>query len=116
MATVSTDGTLVRGSIVTTISTVDYVWLNFTDSIPARVEKDYDEDGKPAGSSTAEDFRELTGTIRVRSGVAAPPKFTEFTYDSTTFQIIERDETGSTEGLKEYNVRAMENVGTITTS
>lgn len=116
MATVSTDGTLVRGSIVTTIDSVDYVWLNFTDSTAARLEKDYDEDGKPAASSTVEDFRELSGTIRVQSGVAAPAKFTEFTYDSTTMQIIERDLTGSTEGLKEYSCRAIEVVGSVTTS
>lgn len=113
MSEVSTDSLLVRGSAVLTISTVDYVLLNFTDSTPARTEKDYDEDGKPDGSSTAEDFRQLTGTIRVRAGVAAPPKFTSFTYDSTTMMITERDLTGSTEGLQEYNITALEHIGTI---
>lgn len=108
MPSILNDGTLVRGSITTTINSVAYIWLNYSRSAAVRSEFDYDASGKPAASNHAEDFERITGTIRVRSDKAAPPKGILFTYDSKNWMIIEREEAGSTEGLKAYNCTAVE--------
>jgi hypothetical protein len=118
MPSIYNDGTLVRGSILLTINSVVYTLLNYSRTRGApRVELDYDYLGKPAGSTVAEDFERITGTIRVRSDKVAPPKGTMFTYDSKNWQVIDRVESGSTEGLKEYAVEILEVInGSVTTS
>lgn len=112
------DGTLVRGSIDLTINSVVYTLLDYKRTGgKARTEMDYDSAGKPKAASHAEDFEQITGTIRSRSDKAAPAKFTVFSYDSKNWYIMDREESGSTAGLKEYAVTIMENIsGTITTS
>lgn len=118
MASVVNDGTLVRGSIKITISSVPYIFLNFDDDgAQPRSELDYDENGKPYAASHAEDFRMMSGVIRARSDQVAPPKFTLFTYDSVNFYIKSRRYTGSTEGMREYAVEIQEAInGSLTTS
>lgn len=117
MSQISNDGTLVRGSITLTISSVAYVLLNYTRGAAVRSEFDYGADGKPAASNHADDFEKMSGTIRMRSDKAAPPKFTMFTYDAKNWQIVEREEAGSTEGLKAYNVSIVEVInGAVTVS
>lgn len=118
MPTNALDGTLVRGSTTITISAVTYILKTFDDDGGApRSEYDYDEDGKPNASSHAEDFRKITGEIMARSDQVAPPKFTLFTYDSLNWMIISRRFTGSTEGLKSYNVEIVQVInGAVTTS
>ena len=109
MSNVANDGTLVRGSIDITIDGVVYTLLDFSrDGGPARTELDYDASGKPAAASHAEDFERITGTIRMRSDKVAPPKFTVFTYDSKNWYICNREEAGSTQGLKQYTVEILE--------
>lgn len=111
MSSVVNDGTLVRGSIKVTISGVPYIFLNFDDDgAQARSENDYDEVGKPVAASHAEDFRMISGVIRARSDQAAPPKFTTFSYDASSWYIKNRRYTGSTEGLKEYAVEIQEQI------
>jgi len=118
MPSIANDGTLVRGSITLTISAVAYVLLDYTRTHGApRSEFDYGANGKPAASSHAEDFERITGTIRMRSDQVIPPKFTVFSYDGKNWMIINREEAGSTEGLKAYNVEIVENIsGSVTTS
>lgn len=117
-ATIANDGTLVRGSITLTIASVPYVLMDYTrPGGTARSEFDYDANGKPAASSHVEDFERITGTIRTRSDQAAPAKFTVFSYDGKSWYIINREETGSTEGLKQYAVEIVECItGSVTTS
>jgi hypothetical protein len=118
MPAIYNDGTLVRGSIDLTINSVVYTLLDFKRTGgKARTELDYDALGKPKAASHAEDFEQITGTIRSRTDKVAPPKFTVFTYDSKNWYIMDREESGSTAGLKEYAVTIMENIsGTITAS
>jgi hypothetical protein len=118
MSSVANDGTLVRGSIALTINSVVYTLLNYSRTGGApRTELDYDANGKPAASNVAEDFERITGVIRMRSDKATPPKFTVFSYDSKNWQIISCEESGSTEGLKEYSVEILEVVnGSVTIS
>ena len=118
MASIVNDGTLVRGSIKVTISSVAYIFLNFDDDErKPRTELDYDEVGKPYAASHAEDFRMISGVIRARSDQVAPPKFTAFAYDGINFYIKSRTYTGSTEGLKEYAVEIQELINaSLTTS
>lgn len=117
MSSIANDGTLVRGSIAITISGTTYVLLNFNRGAKARSEYDYDENSKPAASNHAEDFEMITGTIRQRSDKPAVPKFTVFSYDGKNWQVINRDESGSTEGLKEYAVEIVEVItGAVTIS
>lgn len=118
MASVVNDGTLVRGSIKVTISGVNYIFLNFDDDgAQPRSEMDYDEYGKPYAANHADDFRMISGVIRARSDQVAPPKYTTFTYDSTSFYIKSRKYTGSTGGLKEYAVQIQEQINaSLTTS
>lgn len=113
---IANDGTLVRGSIDLTISSVVYTLLDYKRSGgKARTEMDYTAAGKPRAASHAEDFEEITGTIRMRSDVAVPPKFIVFSYDSKNWYIKDREEGGSTAGLKEYSVTIMECIsGTVT--
>lgn len=118
MSSVVNDGTLVRGSIKITISSVAYIFLNFDDDgAQPRTNNEYDELGKPLAASHAEDFRMISGVIRARSDQVAPPKFVSFSYDSLSFYIKSRKYTGSTEGLKEYAVEIQEQVNaSLTTS
>jgi hypothetical protein len=118
MSSIVNDGTLVRGSIKITISTVPYIFMNFDDDgAQARSENDFDEAGKPYAASHAEGFRMITGVIRARSDQVAPPKFTTFAYDGTNWYIKNRRYTGSTEGLKEYAVEIQEQINvSLTTS
>jgi hypothetical protein len=117
MANIINDGTLTRGSITLTINSVAYILLNYTRGAPARSEFDYDASGKPAASTHAEDFDRISGTIRVRSDKVIPPKGTMFTYDSKNWTLINVEEAGSTEGLKAYNVEAVEVInGAVTVS
>ena len=119
-STVANDGTLIRGTEKWTIGSVSYIFVSFDDDgAAARSEYDYDESGKPYASSHAEDFQKVTGVIRARSDQVAPVKFTLFSraYDGKNYQLINRRYTGSTEGLKEYAVEAVEVMnGSITTS
>jgi hypothetical protein len=115
MPSVVNDNALVRGSITTVISGVTYTWLDYKQGAKARMEKDYSALGKPAGVSIAEDFEELTGTIRVRSDQVAPPKFTVFSYDGKNWFIYDREKSGSTVGMQDYAVSAIECVsGSVT--
>ncbi len=116
MPSIANDGTLVRGSATITINSVIYTLLNIKRTRgKARSEKDYDSAGKPAAASHAEDFDEISGTIRVRSDKVAPPKFIVFAYDSKNWYIVDREESGSTAGLQEYAVTIMECItGTVT--
>lgn len=116
MPSIANDGTLVRGSIDLTIAAVVYALLDFKrPGGKARTEKDYTSAGKPGAASHAEDFEEITGTIRQRSDKVAPPKFIVFTYDGKNWYICDREESGSTAGLKEYAVTIMECItGTVT--
>lgn len=118
MSSIINDGTLVRGTTTVTISGVTYLFKSFDDDGAApRSEFDYDEDGKPYASSHAEDFRKLTGEIMARSDQVAPPKGVVFTYDSLNFMIVSRRLTGTTEGLKSYNIEAVQNIsGSVTIS
>lgn len=118
MPAIANDGSLTRGSVDLTISSVVYPLVDFKrDRGKARTEKDYDSSGKPAAASHAEDFEMITGTIRQRSDKVAPPKFTVFAYDSKNWYIVDREESGSTQGLKEYAVTIMECItGTVTVS
>src|SRR3954465_3454818 len=111
MSQVANDGTLVRGSINLTIFGVTYVLLDYKRSAKARSEQDYDVDGKPAAASHVEDFEVIPGTIRARSDQAVPPKFVSFSYDSKNWYIKDREEAGSTQGLKAYAVEIMEQIG-----
>ncbi len=111
MAQVANDGTLTRGSIDLTISSVVYALLDFKRSAKARTELDYDSSGKPARASHVEDFEMISGTIRVRSDQVAPPKFTSFSYDSKNWYIKDSELTGSTTGLKQYAVEIIEQIG-----
>ncbi len=115
MGAVINDNSLVRGSIDLTISAVVYPMLDFKrDRGKARIEKDYNAAGKPAGVSIAEDFEEITGTIRVRSDKVAPPKFTVFAYDGKNWFIYDREESGSQAGLQDYAVSIIECIsGTV---
>jgi len=108
MPSVANDGTLVRGSIDITISSVAYCLLNYKRGAKARTELDYDSSGKPAAASHAEDFEMISGTIRSRSDKAAPPKFIIFSYDSKNWYIKDREVSGSTEGIVEYAVEIIE--------
>lgn len=118
MPIIANDGTLVRGTFTITINAVAYILKTFDDDGGApRSEYDYDEAGKPKAASHAEDFRKITGEIMARSDQVAPPKFVVFTHDSLNFYIISRRYTGTTEGLKSYNVEIVQNIsGSITTS
>lgn len=106
------DGTLVRGSTDETILGNVYAFLDFKDDFgKARSEKDYDARGKPKAQSHAEDFRQLTGTIRMRSDQPAPPRWTSFAYSGAggaTFYISDIELSGSTTGLKAYTVTIQE--------
>lgn len=115
MAITANDGTLVRGSITLTISGVTYVLLDYKRGAKARSEQDYDENGKPSAASHVEDFEMISGTIRARSDQAAPPKFTSFSYDGKNWYIKDREEAGSTRGLKAYAVEIMEQIGNAIT-
>lgn len=110
MAQTANDGTLVRGSIDLTINGVVYTLLDYKRSAKARSEMDYDKDGKPLAASTVEDFETISGTIRARSDKAAPAKFVSFSYDSKNWYIKDREESGSTQGLKAYSVEIVEQV------
>ena len=116
MPAIANDGTLVRGSIDLTINSVVYTLLDYKrPGGKARSERDYTAAGKPRAASHAEDFEEMTGTIRMRSDAVAPPKFVVFSYDSKNWYIVDREEGGSTEGLKEYSVTIMECIsGSVT--
>ncbi len=118
MPAIANDGTLVRGSIDLTISAVVYTLLDYKRTGgKARSEMDYTAAGKPRAASHAEDFEEITGTIRMRSDAVVPPKFTVFSYDSKNWYIKDREESGSTTGLKEYSVSIMECIsGSVTVS
>jgi hypothetical protein len=118
MPQAANDGTLVRGSINLTISSVTYVMKDVARTYGApRSEMDYDANGKPAASSHVEDFEHITGTIMARSDQVIPPKFTVFSYDSKNWMIIDRSLAGSTEGMKSYTVDIIENIsGSVTTS
>lgn len=116
-AIIANDGTLVRGSIDLTIASVIYTLLNFKRGLKARSIYDYDSAGKPAAASHAEDFEHINGTIRLRSDKPLPPKFTLFAYDSKNWYILDREEAGSTEGLREFTVDIIECInGAITIS
>lgn len=105
MPSIVNDGTLVRGSIDITINSVVYTLLDYKrPGGKARTERDYTAAGKPRAASHAEDFEEITGTIRMRSDAVPPPKFIVFSYDSKNWYIVDREESGSTAGLKEYAV------------
>jgi hypothetical protein len=110
MPQVVNDGTLVRGSIDLTISGVAYVLLDYKRSAKSRSENDYASTGKPLAASHVEDFEMISGTIRSRSDQVAPPKFTTFAYDSKNWYIKEREEGGSTSGLKAYTVEIQEQI------
>jgi len=118
MPSIANDGTLVRGSVDLTISGVVYTLLDYKrPGGKARSERDYTSGGKPKAASHAEDFEEITGTIRMRSDQVAPPKFVVFSYDSKNWYIVDREEAGSTAGLKEYSVMIMECIsGSVTVS
>lgn len=118
MPTVAADSSLVRGSVDLTIAGIVYPLVDFKRTRgKARMEKDYDKFGKPAGVSIAEDFEEISGTIHVRSDRVAPPKFTVFAYDGKNWFIYDRPESGSTAGLQDYAVSIIECVsGAIVTS
>lgn len=110
MPSVVNDGTLVRGSIDLTISGVPYVLVDYKRGAKARSENDYTSAGKPAGASHAEDFEIISGTIRARSDQVAPPKFTTFAYDGKNWYIKDREESGSTSGIKAYSVEIQEQI------
>lgn len=111
MATIANDGTLIRGSIKVTISSVPYIFLNFDDDgAQPRTELDYDETSKPYAASQSDDFRMISGVIRARSDQVAPPKYTTFVYEGVNFYIKSRRYTGSTEGLKQYAVEIQEQI------
>lgn len=120
MSTIANDGTLVRGTERWTISAVGYLFLSFSDDgAQGRTELDYDEFSKPNASSISEDFRKVTGVIRVRSDQVAPPKFTMFSraYDGLNYQLVNRTYSGSATGLKEYAIEALQVInGAVTTS
>lgn len=118
MPQIANDGTLVRGSVDITISSVVYPLLDFKrDGAKARTEKDYNSSGKPAAASHAEDFEMITGTIRQRTDKVAPPKFIVFAYDNKNWYIVDREDGGSSQGLREYSVTIMECItGTVTLS
>jgi hypothetical protein len=117
MSQIANDGTLVRGSIDITISGVPYVLLDYKRSAKARSEEDFDSAGKPAAASHAEGFEMISGTIRARSDKAAPPKFVTFAFDSKNWYIKDREEAGSTAGLKSYAVEIQEQISdTLTIS
>src|SRR5688500_6218310 len=111
MSTTANDGTLVRGSITLAIAGVSYVLLDYKRGAKARSEQDYDANGKPAAASHVEDFEMISGTIRARSDQAAPPKFETFSFDGKNWYIKDREEAGSTQGLKAYSVEIMEQIG-----
>lgn len=116
-AVIANDGTLVRGSIDLTISSVIYTLLNFKRGLKARSIYDYDSAGKPAAASHAEDFEHISGTIRTRSDKPLPPKFILFAYDSKNWYILDRELSGSTEGLQEFSVDIIECInGAVTIS
>jgi hypothetical protein len=108
MPVIANDGTLVRGSIDITLNSVIYTLLNFKRGAKARSIMDYSAAGKPAAASHAEDFEHINGTIRQRSDKAAPPKFVVFSYDSKNWYIVDSEDGGSTEGLREYTVDIIE--------
>src|SRR3954470_7023325 len=110
MPQVVNDGTLIRGSIDITIAGVLYVLLDYKRGAKARSEADYDKNGKPAAASHVEDFEMISGTIRARSDQVAPPKFTTFALDGKNWYIKEREESGSTAGLKAYAVEIQEQI------
>lgn len=117
MASVVNDGTLVRGSIDLTISSVPYVLLDYKRSAKARSEEEYTSAGKPLAASHVEGFETISGTIRARSDQAAPPKFVTFSYDGKNWYIKDREESGSTSGLKSYSVEIQEQIAaTLVTS
>jgi hypothetical protein len=117
MASVVNDGTLVRGSIDLTINSVAYVLLDYKRSAKARSENDYDSAGKPLAASHVEDFETISGTIRARSDKAAPAKFVTFAYDGKNWYIKDREEGGSTSGIKSYAVEIQEQVaGSLVTT
>lgn len=116
MSSIINDGTLTRGSIDIVIGGVTYTLLDYKRTGgKVRTEVDYTAAGKPRAASHAEELDELSGTIRMRSDQAAPPKYTSFAYDSKNWYIVEREESGSTTGLKEYQVRILEQVGASVT-
>ena len=110
MAQVVNDGTLVRGSIDLTINSVPYVLLDYKRSAKARSEEDFNSSGKPLAASHVEGFEMISGTIRARSDQAAPPKFVTFSYDSKNWYIRDREEGGSTAGIKSYTVEIQEQI------
>lgn len=116
MPSIVNDGTLVRGSIDITINSVVYTLLDYKRTGgKVQTERDYTAAGKPRAASHREDFDEITGTIRTRSDAVAPPKFTLFAYDGKNWYIVDREESGSTTGLKEYAVTIHENIsGSLT--
>lgn len=116
MPSIANDGTLTRGSIDLTISAVVYTLINYKRSRgKARTTLDYTSAGKPSAATHAEDFETISGTIRVRSDKVAPPKFTVFTYDSKNWYLTDREESGSTEGIKEYAVEILECINAAVT-
>lgn len=117
MASQVNDGTLVRGSITLTISGVPYVLLDYKRGAKARSEQDYDANGKPLAASHVEDFEQINGTIRARSDQATPPKFVTFSFDSKNWYIKDREEGGSTAGIKSYSVDIQEQIaGSLVTT
>ena len=123
MAQQGNDGTLVRGSIrigalpLVLGGTASVVLLNYKRSAKARQELDYDEYGKPLASNNVEDFEKISGDIRMRSDQGTPAKFVPFSFDGKNWQIVDREESGSTEGIKVWSVDLLEVVNpTITIS
>lgn len=117
MASVVNDGTLIRGSIDLTINSVPYVLVDYKRSAKARSEEDFSSNGKPLAASHVEGFEMISGTIRARSDQAVPPKFITFSYDSKNWYIKDREESGSTSGIKSYSVEIQEQIAaTLTTS
>ena len=108
MAVIANDGTLVRGSIDITLNGTIYTLLNFKRGAKARSIMDYSSAGKPAAASHAEDFEHISGTIRQRSDKPVPPKFIIFAFDSKNWYIVDSEDAGSTEGLREYTVDIIE--------
>ena len=117
MASVVNDGTLIRGSIDLTINSVPYVLVDYKRGAKARSEEDFASTGKPLAASHVEGFEMISGTIRARSDQAVPPKFVTFSYDSKNWYIKDREESGSTSGIKSYSVEIQEQIAaTLTTS
>lgn len=109
------DVTLVRGSVDLTISAVVYALLDYKRGAKARLEKEYNSSGKYIGCNAVEDAEMIVGTIRKRSDQAIPPKFTVFSFDSKSWWIYDREESGSQPGLKQYAVEIIEcPSGTVT--